>query len=144
MAVGWRSGLLWRQNYPQVAALQLVSSFVLQNSVTCPEKKLEKAMQSRPSDYAHCILCKQQLILQLLSIHVQRFAGRLSEENRQGIPCGFVSTLHITTSGLSPALWFIQCTCTLQNHKVHPVCLLLTIYLQSAVQCSSIDNTYAV
>ena len=24
-----------------------------------------------------------------------------------GIPCGFVSTLHITTSGLSPTLWFI-------------------------------------
>ena len=64
---------------------------------------------------------------------LQRFAGRLSEENRQGIPCGFVSTLHITTSGLSPALWFIQCTCTLQNHKVHPVCFLLTTYLQSAV-----------
>ena len=64
---------------------------------------------------------------------VQRFAGRLSEENRQGIPCGFVSTLHITTSGLIPALWFIQCTCTLQNHKVHPVCFLLTTYLQSAV-----------
>ena len=54
---------------------------------------------------------------------------RLSEE----IPCGFVSTLHITTSGSSPALWFIQCTCTLQNHKVHPVCFLLTTYLQSAV-----------
>ena len=55
----------WRQNYPQVAALQLVSSFVLQNSVTCPEKKFENAIdlayttlmhvqlivQSRPSDY---------------------------------------------------------------------------------------------
>ena len=64
---------------------------------------------------------------------VQRFAGRLSKENRQGIPCGFVSTLHITTSGLSPALWFIQCTCTLQNHKVHPVCFLLTTYLQRGV-----------
>ena len=33
----------------------------------------------------------------------------IDEENRQGIPCGFVSTLHITTSGLSPTLWFIQC-----------------------------------
>ena len=50
----------------------------------------------------------------------------------QGIPCGFVSTLHITTSGLSLG-GFIQCTCTLQNHKVHPVSFLLTTYLQSTV-----------
>ena len=32
-----------------------------------------------------------------------RFAGRLSDENRQDVPCGFVS---ISTSGLSPTLWF--------------------------------------
>ena len=67
----------WRQTYPQVAALQLVSSFVLQNSVTCPEKKLEKAIDLACTTLmhvqlcshahlimwlAHCILCKQQLI----------------------------------------------------------------------------------
>ena len=81
------------------------------------------------SSLALTVSCDDSHKLQFLTL-LQRFAGRLSEENRQGIPCGFVSTLHITTSGLSPALWFIQCTCTLQNHKVHPVCL---IYLQSAV-----------
>ena len=55
-----------------MAALQLVSSFVLQNSVTGPEKKLEKAIdlayytharaivQSRPSDYVVSTF-KQQL-----------------------------------------------------------------------------------
>ena len=73
----WRSGLLWRQNCPQVAALELVSSFVLQNSVTGPEKKLEKAIDLAYTTLmhvqlcsnahlimwlAHCILCKQQLI----------------------------------------------------------------------------------
>ena len=50
----------------------------------------------------------------LYELHVQHFVGRLSEENRQDVPCGFVST----SSGLFPTLWLIQCTCTLQNHKV--------------------------
>ena len=54
--------------------------------------------------------------------YIQRFAGRLSEENRQGIPCGFVSTLHITM------VYTVH-----MYHKVHPVCFLLTTYLQSAV-----------
>ena len=59
----------------QVAALQLVSSFVLQNSVTGPEKKLEKAIAYTACVVqlcshahlimwiAHSILCKQQLQL---------------------------------------------------------------------------------
>ena len=41
---------------PQVAALQLVSSFVLQNSVPGPEKKLEKAI-----DLAYTTLMHVQL-----------------------------------------------------------------------------------
>ena len=36
-------GLLWNQTWPQLAALQVVGSFVLQNSVADPEKKLVKA-----------------------------------------------------------------------------------------------------
>ena len=36
-------------------------------------------------------------------------------------------------SQLMVYLRFIQCTCTLQNHKVHPVSFLLTTYLQSTV-----------
>ena len=63
-----------------MAALQLVSSFLLQNSVTGPKKKLEKAIDLAYTTLmhvqfcshahlimwlAHCILCKQQLILHL-------------------------------------------------------------------------------
>ena len=60
-----------------MAALQLVSLFEQQNSVTGPEKKLEKAIDLAYTTLthvqlcshahlitwlAHCILCKQQLI----------------------------------------------------------------------------------
>ena len=72
----------------------------------------------------------------LRCIHLQRFAGWLSEENRQGVPCGFVPTLHITTSGLSPTL---LCTCILQNTRALSVFFRQpTGYLQSTVDCTSV------
>ena len=69
---------------------------------------------------------------------VQRYAGvagRLSEENRQGVPCVFVSTLHITTSDLS----LTYGSPTLLVYTVHMYITkpqgahCLTTYLQSAV-----------
>ena len=44
------------KNCPQVADLQLVSSFV-QNSVTGPEKKLEKAIDIAYTTLMHVQLC---------------------------------------------------------------------------------------
>ena len=53
-----------------------------------------------------CCCCQQQVKL------VQRFAGRLSEENRQGIPCGFVSHY------ISQLVVYLQ-HCGLYNAHVH-------------------------
>ena len=68
-----------------MAALQLVSSFVLQNSVTGPEKKLEKAIDLAYTTLmhvqlcshahlimwlAHCMLCKQHQLAYMYSVAV--------------------------------------------------------------------------
>ena len=39
-----------------------------------------------PAAALYCI----EYVISLYLIVLQRFAGRLSEENRQGAPCGFV------------------------------------------------------
>ena len=49
-----------------MAALQLVSSFELQNSVTCPEKKLEKAIDLAYTTLTHVQLCCSDYVVSTL------------------------------------------------------------------------------